>query len=53
MTQKLGICIVGCGYMGQIHASRWANNPEAEIVAVVDIDEARADKLAYAYKLNR
>ena len=53
MKQKLGICIVGCGYMGQIHASRWANVPAAEIVAVVDQDEKRADQLATQYKLER
>ncbi|MCJ7701168.1 MAG: Gfo/Idh/MocA family oxidoreductase [Anaerolineales bacterium] len=46
MSEKLGICVVGCGYMGRIHAERWANIPSAEIVAVADLDEVRADKLA-------
>ena len=25
---KLGVCILGCGYMGGIHADRWHNLPE-------------------------
>jgi myo-inositol 2-dehydrogenase / D-chiro-inositol 1-dehydrogenase len=52
MSKKLGICIVGCGYMGQIHANSWATVPEVEIVAVVDADESRADKLATQFKLD-
>ena len=53
MNKKFGVCIVGCGYMGTIHAERWANNPQAEIKAVVDIKTDRADKLAAVYKLDR
>ena len=52
MNKKLGICIVGCGYMGNIHAGCWDNNPGTEIVAVVDLDESRADKMATEYKLD-
>ncbi len=52
MNKKLRICIVGCGYMGTIHANSWATVPEVEIVAVVDIDETRADKLATQFKLD-
>jgi myo-inositol 2-dehydrogenase/D-chiro-inositol 1-dehydrogenase/scyllo-inositol 2-dehydrogenase (NAD+) len=51
-SDKLGICIIGCGYMGRTHAERWANVPETEIVAVVDLDEARADKMATQFKLD-
>ena len=53
MSEKLGICIVGCGYMGLIHATRWANVPEAKIVAVSDFDENRADRMANEFKLDR
>ena len=52
MKTKLGICIVGCGYMGTIHANSWTSVPGVEIVAVVDMDETRADKLATQFKLD-
>ena len=42
MTKKLGICIVGCGFMGQTHAQGWQSVPEAEVVAVVDLQSDRA-----------
>lgn len=50
---KLGVCIVGCGFMGGIHAERWSKVPQAEIVAVVDILEDRAQKFADLYHLNQ
>ncbi len=46
MTEKLGICIVGCGYMGGIHAQGWRAVPEAEVVAIVDLQSERAHSLA-------
>ena len=46
MTKKLGICIVGCGYMGQIHARGWQSIPEAKVVVVVDLQVERAQTLA-------
>lgn len=49
---KLGICIVGCGMMGTIHASCWQQLAEARVVAVVDIREDRAQQLAEAYGLD-
>ena len=49
---KLGVCIVGCGYMGGIHAECWAKNPDVEIVGVVDIDEARGDRMANQYRID-
>jgi predicted dehydrogenase len=54
MSDKpLRVCIVGCGYMGNIHADGWAQVPEAEVVAVVDIIEERASKLAEKFGLER
>ena len=50
---KLGICIVGCGFMGGIHAAHWHDLPQAEIVAVVDILPERAAKFAALYGLPR
>ena len=54
MSDKpLRVCIVGCGYMGNIHADCWAQVPEAQVVAVVDIIEERAGKLAGKFGLER
>jgi predicted dehydrogenase len=49
--RKLGVCIVGAGDMGTKHAERWRNVPEAEVVAVADIDGTRAEKLAQTHRL--
>lgn len=49
---KLGVCIVGCGHMGTIHAEHWDSLPEARVVAVVDILENRARELADLYDLD-
>jgi predicted dehydrogenase len=46
MTQKLGICIIGCGFMGGAHAQGWRSVPEAEVVAVVDLQAERAESMA-------
>lgn len=54
MTEKsLRVCIVGCGFMGNIHADCWAQVPEAQVVAVVDIIEERAHQLAGKFGLER
>lgn len=50
---KLGVCIIGCGFMGNIHAARWQQVPQAKIVAVVDILEDRAQHFADLYNLPR
>lgn len=47
----LGVCILGCGMMGNIHAAHWQALPEARVVAVVDILEQRAQALAQQYGL--
>ncbi|MBN2548296.1 MAG: Gfo/Idh/MocA family oxidoreductase [Anaerolineales bacterium] len=49
----LGVCIVGCGFMGGIHAAHWHDLPEAKIIAVVDILPERAAKFAELYALPR
>lgn len=38
--------VVGVGYLGTFHAEKLARLPEAELVAVVDSDPVRAEKLA-------
>lgn len=54
MSEKpLRVCIVGCGFMGNIHADCWSQVPEAQVVAVVDIIEERARLLAGKFGLER
>jgi len=54
MSEKpVRVCIVGCGYMGNIHADCWSHVPEAQVVAVVDIIEERARLLGGKFGLER
>ncbi|AQT67338.1 4-carboxy-2-hydroxymuconate-6-semialdehyde dehydrogenase [Anaerohalosphaera lusitana] len=46
---KLRTAVVGAGKMGGIHAKVYDNLDNAELVAVVDTDKERADKLAAQY----
>ena len=49
---KLGVCVVGSGALGNVHAECWQNLAEAEVVSVVDIDDARAELLAVKCSLD-
>jgi predicted dehydrogenase len=40
------VAVVGVGHLGRIHARILARHPRAELVAVVDADEARAAELS-------
>jgi predicted dehydrogenase len=40
------VAVAGVGHLGKIHARIWNEHPEAELVAVVDSDAARAGALA-------
>ncbi len=51
--ERLGVCIVGAGTMGRNHARAWASVPEAQIVAIADVDDARAHDLAAEYGVER
>jgi len=42
--------VIGAGYLGEFHAQKYAANPNAELVAIVDIDEERAHTIATANK---
>ncbi|NYT31012.1 Gfo/Idh/MocA family oxidoreductase [Rhizobium sp. WYCCWR 11128] len=46
MTRKFRVAVIGAGFMGSMHASIFANEPRAELVAVVDSDIGRAAALA-------
>jgi len=44
--RKIPVAVVGVGSLGQHHARIYSEMPEAELVAVVDSDPARAEEIA-------
>jgi predicted dehydrogenase len=49
MSDRIRTAVVGAGKMGSIHAKVYSQLPESELVAVVDIDQAKAAQLAEKY----
>jgi len=48
--QKLRCAVIGAGYLGKFHAEKYARLSETcELVAVVDIDESTAQRVAAPY----
>jgi len=47
--EKVPVCVVGVGHLGRHHARLYAEDPDAELVAVVDSDLARAETIAAEY----
>lgn len=48
-TRKVRFALVGAGFIGGVHTKELAGLDEAELVAVVDSDLARARALADRY----
>lgn len=48
--KKLRVGVVGVGHIGSNHARIYSEMPNAELVAILDIDPARADKIGAKYK---
>ena len=48
--KKLPIGVVGVGHIGSNHARIYSELPNAELVAILDIDPARADEIGGKYK---
>ncbi|ARM15701.1 MULTISPECIES: Gfo/Idh/MocA family protein [Rhizobium] len=46
MIKTVKVAVIGAGFMGSMHASIFASDPRAELVAVVDRDMARCKALA-------
>ena len=46
MSRRRRVAVIGVGHLGRIHARILAAHPRAELVAVVDVDEARAAEVA-------
>lgn len=43
---KVRVAVVGCGSMGRVHASKYANMPQVELVGVLDQNRESAEALA-------
>ncbi len=43
---KTPVAVIGSGYLGRFHAEKYANHPEADLIAVVDTNHERALELA-------
>jgi len=45
LSGKLRTAVVGVGYLGGFHAEKYAELPNSELVAVVDLDRERAESI--------
>jgi len=45
MADQIRVAVIGAGYFGRFHAKQYAAHPDAELVAVVDTDEAKAGEV--------
>jgi predicted dehydrogenase len=43
---KIKVGVVGVGYLGKIHAEKYAHIPEAELIGVADSDKTRCQEVA-------
>jgi predicted dehydrogenase/kynurenine formamidase len=50
MNKLRGVC-VGAGYFSRFHLDAWGRIPEVEIVAVCDLDQAKAQRAAEEYHI--
>ena len=47
--KKLKCAVIGAGYLGKFHAEKYASLPDCELVAVVDVNEPVATRIAANY----
>ena len=52
MRDKVKIAVIGVGNMGRPHARDVSDLPNVELVAICDIDRAKADQIAAEYGVN-
>jgi predicted dehydrogenase len=45
-SAKIPVAVVGVGYLGKFHAEKYAAAEDADLIAVVDVDEGRASEIA-------
>lgn len=48
-TEKLRVAVVGAGILGSRHARVFAEQPDCELIAVVDINSVRAEQVAQTH----
>lgn len=48
----IAVGVIGVGYAGSLHAAKYAGLPAAELVAVADIDERRAQEAGARYQVH-
>ena len=51
MSEKLRIGFAGAGAISQYHLAGWSQMPDAQVVAICDIDEAKARAKAQAFNI--
>ena len=51
--RKLGVGLIGCGRISDLHAKGYMTSDKAEIVAVCDISEVRAKEKASKWGAKR
>jgi len=51
MNEKIRVGVIGVGYLGAIHTRIYNEIPEAELVAVVDVDEVKLKEISEKYKI--
>lgn len=49
MSDKIRVAVIGAGQQGERHIARYTEIPEADLVALADRDEARAEAIAEKY----
>jgi predicted dehydrogenase len=50
VSAPIRVAVVGAGYFGRFHAKQYAANPRADLVAIVDLDEAKGRAVADEFK---
>jgi predicted dehydrogenase len=53
VTVKRGFAVVGAGLFGERHAQAYQRHPAAVFVAICDLDDSRARRLAETYRAQR
>jgi predicted dehydrogenase len=51
MAEKVRIGVIGVGQIGKHHLYNYQNIPDAEIVAVADVNQAEAERVAAEFKI--
>ena len=49
-NKKVRLGVVGTGIWGRMHIRAYIQHPSAELVAICDLDEKRAQKIAKEFK---